>query len=503
MSQYLIGIDAGCTNSKVVIFDIYGNVKSCASTSSMRFKKRAPGFEEFDIDELWEQVQRCIKRAIKEAGIDQSEIKGIGVTSFGNGVVFLDENGGSIAPGCFSQDHRADCILEMYKKSGVYDQINSVVKGTLWAGEPGPILRWYKDYEREIYDKIGGVLLFKDFIMYRLTGVFATDLNCCGGSFLTDAQTQDYSYELMQLYGIEEMYDKLPKLATSPSEVVGTVTSEAAWLTGLCEGTPVVAGMMDILSCLVGSGATGDGVYTAIAGTWCINETHSRNIIPNASSNMPYIHKGEYLNCSYTGASGSNYEWFTRVLGDRPEMEAKEQNCSKYDILDKYISSVEPGSARVIFSPFVAQPSIHVNARANFLNIDMNTTYAELAYAVAEGVSFIHKYHTDFLKESGLPLSKIRFTGGIAKSKVWNQMFANVLRAPIEGIDCEETGALGVAIAAGIGCGIYESYEDAFEKAVKVKDVILPDESKFDILDKRYKEWSYINKVLTTYWDKK
>ena len=136
---------------------------------------------------------------IEKANINSKEIKGIGVTSFANGVVFLDKNGNTIAPGCFSQDYRANEILELYKKEGTYDKINEIVKGTLFAGEPGPILRWYKEHEREIYDKIGGVLLFKDYIMYRLTQVFATDLNVFGGSFMIDMNTMEYSKELLNL----------------------------------------------------------------------------------------------------------------------------------------------------------------------------------------------------------------------------------------------------------------------------------------------------------------
>lgn len=503
MGQYLIGIDAGNTSSKVVIFDVDGNIISTTVTPNMRFKKRGEGFEEFDVNELWNLISLCIKEAIAKAKINVKDIAGIGVTSFGNGVVFLDKYGNSIAPGCFSQDYRANDIITMYKKEGTYDKINNIVKGTLFAGEPGPILRWYKEHERDIYDNIGGILQFKDYIMYRLTNVFATDLNCFGGSFMVDMETMGYSMELMNLYGIPELFDALPKLANEPTEVVGTVTKEAAKITGLAEGTPVVAGMMDILACLVGSGATGDDTYTAITGSWCINETHSNRIIPNASSNMPYLHKGEYLNCSYTGASGSNYEWFTRILGGTARLEAQKRGVSYYTVLDELIGMVPVEKAKIFFSPFIAQPSIHVNAKSNFFNIDQNTSYADICYSVAEGVAFIHKYHVDFLRGAGLPAKTIRLTGGIARSKVWNRILANVLQVPIVGVACEETGALGSAIVVGIGVGIYKDYEEAFAKAVKVKEPVMPDKSTFPIYEKRYKEWGRLNELMMTYWDEK
>ena len=501
MGNYLMGIDAGNTSSKVVIFNENGEIISSAATPSMRFKKRGEGFEEFDVDELWKLISSCIGEAIRKAQIPSSEIKGIGVTSFGNGIVFLGKDGRTIAPGCFSQDYRANDIIAMYKEEGTYDRINEIVKGTLFAGEPGPILRWYKEHERGVYDQIGGVLMFKDYIMYRLTHIFATDLNVFGGSFMVDMDTMEYSTELLKLYGIEELESALPKLAYEPTEIVGTVTTETAKETGLAAGTPVVAGMMDILACLVGSGATGDDIYTVIAGSWCINETHSKRIIPNASSNMPYIRKGEYLNCSYTGASASNYEWFTRILGGTAKLEAIEKNVSIYEVLDELIGMIPIEKAKVFFSPFVAQPSIHVNAKSNFFNIDQNTSYADICYAVAEGVAFIHKYHIDFLKDAGLPLDVIRMTGGIAKSKVWSRIFANVFQAPIEVVECEETGALGSAIAAGIGTGVYQNYEEAFEKAVKVKNRVMPDETTYRIYEKRYKEWTVLNQIMMQYWE--
>lgn len=502
MGKFLIGIDAGNTSSKVVIFDTDGNIVSEAASQSLRFEKRADAFEEFDVEQLWSLVSVTIKEAITKGGIDPKDIAGIGVTSFGNGVTFLGKNGEAIAPGCFSQDHRADDIIAMYQKDGTYEKINNIVKGTLFAGEPGPILRWYKEHERDIYDKIGGILTFKDYIMYQLTGVFATDMNCFGGSFMIDMETMDYSKELMDLYGIPELWDALPKLAEA-TEVVGTVTEEAAVITGLAPGTPVVGGMMDILACLVGSGATGDEVYTAVAGSWCINETHSDKIVPGLSSNMPYLYKGQYLNCSYTGASGSNYEWFTRALAGTAKMEADERRISFYQVLDELIESVPVEKAKVFFSPFVAQPSIHVNAKANFFNIELDTSYAEICHSVAEGVAFIHKYHIDILRNAGFPVKVLRLTGGTARSKAWNQIFADVLQLPIEGVDCEETGALGSAIAAGLGTGVYKSYEEAFEKAVKVKPTVMPNESTYPIYEKRYKEWTRLNEIMTTYWDEK
>ena len=179
MEKYLMGIDAGNTSSKVVIFDLYGKMIATAATPSMHFKRRGEGFEEFDVTELWNLISVCIKEAVEKAAVAPEQIASVGVTSFGNGVVFLDKEGYAIAPGCFSQDYRANSIIEMYQREGTYEKINDIVKGTLFAGEPGPILRWYKENYREIYDQIGGILQFKDYIMYRLTRACLKNILSC------------------------------------------------------------------------------------------------------------------------------------------------------------------------------------------------------------------------------------------------------------------------------------------------------------------------------------
>ncbi|MFD2630032.1 FGGY-family carbohydrate kinase [Oceanobacillus kapialis] len=501
--NYLIGIDAGNTSIKTLIFDENGNEISSAGSKSVRLKARGKGFEEFGIDELWEETHACINRTIQKSGINPKQIVGIGVTSFGNGLVPLGKNGETIAPGAFSHDYRANDIIELYKKEGSFDRINEITKGTVFAGSPAPILRWFKDHEPEVYEKIGAVLTFKDFIMYKLTDVFATDANNFGGSSMLDTVNLEYSKELLDLYGIPEMFDKLPKLAQEPSEIIGHVTEEAEQLTGLPSGTPVVAGMMDVFSCLVGAGATGDKTVTAVAGTWSINLAHSENIVPNASANMPYLKKGEYVNASWTGASGVNYEWFTKVLGGNAKIEAEYKGISYYEVINELIASVPLEEAKVLFHPFVAQPSVHPEAKANFFNVDQNTTYAELAYALAEGVAFIHRYHINFLRSSGIDAEKVRLTGGIARSKEWASIFANVLELPIEVVKCEEVGALGVAIVAGVATGVYKDYEDAFAKAVKVMPAVQPNPNTYKQYNKRYKEWTLLVELMKQFWDKK
>lgn len=500
--RYLIGLDGGNTAVKAVIFNENGKAIAQASSKMHHLEPRGKGFMEYSVEELASAAYSCIRNAVEKAGIHGKDVAGIGVTSFGNGCLVVGEHGETIAPGVFSQDYRANDIVDRYVNEGTAERMQEITKGLLFAGEPGPILRWYKENEPDVYSKIGHVLMFKDYINYKLTGVFAVDANNFGGSNMLDMEKVSYSRELMELFGVPEMFDKLPKLAIEPTEIIGYVTEEAAVQTGLVSGIPVVAGMMDITASLVGAGATEEGVFTAVAGSWSINLAHSENILPNINGNLPYITKGKYLHGSWSGASGSNYEWFKNALGGEARLQAGEDG-NYFEVLDQLISSVDNNNVDVFFHPFVAQPSIHPDARGNFFNIEVNTTFAEMAYAIAEGIASIHKYHIDVLKDRGLAPEKIRFTGGIARSKVFAQIFANVLEVPIESIDCDEVGASGCALTAGVAAGVYKDYDDAFAKAVKTLPAVYPNPETFGTYRARYKEWSKLVEVMRVYWDYK
>jgi len=510
MAKYLMGLDCGGTSIKAVVFDEHGNTIGSVTQTFKRVSTDGPQYQEFDLTLAWEATKTVLKKVLDKCGVDPKDLLGIGCTSFGNGCTFLGKDGEVIANGCYSTDYRAHDAIAKLKEEGTYDRICEIVKCTVYSGEPGPILRWFKMHRPEIYNKIEHVLCFKDYIAFRLTGSAAADLNCIGGSALVDLEKLQFSKELMELYGIPEMYDKLPYLAADSSEVIGRVTKQAAEETGLAEGTPIVAGMMDILACLVGAGATEEGVFTAIAGTWSINETFHPEIIyyPGCPIfNMPWLNRSGYLLSANTGASASNYEWFMNTMGSVAR-KAADQLGIEYTaetpdivIVNQIIKSVPVGGSTVLYHPFVGQPSVHPYAMANFFNVNDTTTFADLAYALAEGVTFIHRYHYDELRSGGLEPKITRLTGGIARSDEWAQLFADSLNTPVECVACDEVGALGLAMCAGIGAGLYKDYDDAIAKCVRLRPRINPNPENVEKLNKRYAEWKMLIETMKPYWD--
>ena len=510
MTKYLMGIDCGGTSIKAVVFDENGATIGSVTESFKRVSTEGPQYQEFNLELAWEATKAVLKKVIAKVGIDPKDLLGIGCTSFGNGCTFLGKDGEILANGCYSTDYRAHDAVQAIKDEGNYEELCDIVKCTMYSGEPGAILRWYKMHKPEIYNKIEHVFCFKDYIAYKLTGVAAADMNCIGGSALVDLEKLQFSKRLMELYGIPEMYDKLPYLAADSAETIGRVTKEAAEATGLAEGTAVVAGMMDILACLVGAGATEPGVFTAIAGTWSINETFHPDIVYWRNCpifNMPYLNRSGYLLSANTGASASNYEWFMTNLGILARS-AADQLGIKYAvdtpdivIMNQVIQAVPVGGTTVFYHPFVGQPSVHGAAMANFFNINDTTTFAELAYALAEGVTFIHRWHYEELKSGGLDPKVTRLTGGIARSDEWAQLFADSLNTPVDCVACDEVGALGLAMCAGIGAGLYKDYDDAIKRCVRLRPRIEPIPENVEKLNARYAEWKYLIEVMKPYWD--
>ena len=355
MGEYLLGIDGGNTSIKIVLFNRFGQKITMRSCQSVHLKSKKTGFEEYNAEDLWKRISREIHKLLMDTKIPAKEIKGIGISTYGNGIVILGEEGKHIAPGIYSNDYRANALADELKKSDAGDVLQNITGGDLWGGQPGILLRWYKTYHPEIYRNIKHILLFGGYIIYRLTGCYTGNKNSMGGSALLDMKSGQYSEKLMRMYGIEEMFEYLPDLKEKASDIVGGVTKSAAEETGLCEGTPVVSGMMDNLACFIGSGAGVPGILNMVAGSWCVNQMVSDRIVSRASANMFYIYPGKYLTCFWSGASANNLEWLYEVFGNSI------MECCNYDSVELYqrlnhIIKKNEVYPELFYLPYIAQP---------------------------------------------------------------------------------------------------------------------------------------------------
>ena len=501
MHKYLMGIDAGLTNIKVALFDFDG---SQISISVRRFVTLNPksSWVEGDQDILWENTIRCIREVIQKGRIDASEIAAIGFCGFGLGLFVVDAEGRKIRNAVCSNDNRAVDVVENYKSGPVFGKITQINNTRTISGQSGPILRWIKENEPHNYARIGCVMMCKDYLRFRLTGEKISEPIDMSANGLLDFQKGVYSKELMELYGVSEVYDKLPRLAEASHSVVGHVTADAAALTGLRKGTPCSAGMIDTAASCVGSGIIDDSYASVIVGTWGINQALSDKSIPNMIANMYYILPGKVLVLSGGATSAINLEWFLELFGCAFEAQAQTRGVSKFEIIAEAAEKLEPGGTSVIYHPFIGSPNVHPRGRAGFHNITTGHTFADLARALFEGITFDHKRHIDLLRREGLAVKAVRLAGGGSKSALWSQMFADVLEAPIEILEAEEIAALGCALTAGVGVGVYKDYKDAFQHAVKIKSTFRPKTENTKKYLWRYEDWTILVDALIPAWEK-
>lgn len=500
LMKYLVGIDNGLTNSKAALFDLEGDEIAVASRRYQAISLE-PTWVEGDAEMLWQNTAECIQEVIAKSNVNPKDIVSVGVTGHGNGLYIVDEKGMAVRNGIGSQDARAVDIIEDYKRRGVYKEISSITISQPYPGQPAPLLRWIKEREPQNYERIAHVLLCKDLIRMKLTEECVSERNDISGSGLLDFLNAIYSKRLMELYGIPEMYDKLPRLAEASHDVVGYVSSSAADRTGLSMGTPCVAGMMDVASCAIGSGVIGPQIAAIVVGTWSINEVIADHPIPNITLNMHYL-PGKILALDGGATSAINLDWFIAQLGGKATLEAQKRGVSIFDVINEAVASLPPGGTDVIYLPFIGSPNVHSLGKAGFYNIALGHTFADVTRAVYEGVTFIHKWHTDRLRAADCEISSVRLSGGGAKSDVWSQMFADVLDMPVEVVSANEVGALGVALMAGVGIGIFQDYGEAFGKAVKIHKRFYPNPASTSSYLKRYDEWLSLVYHMIEYWDR-
>jgi len=465
---YLMGIDAGITVVKAVIFDLKGNEIAVFGHKLPR-ETPALGWMERDVDVLWNYVKKAIKDVLNKSKIKPEEIAAIGPSGHGDGIYLLDKGGRPVRKGILSPDNRAISVTEKWKKENMMDKIFSITGQKPIAGTPVALLRWLKENEADNYGKARWVVFCKDVIKHKLTGVVCTDETDASAT-LTDVKKRTYSYELLELLDMKESWDKLPEIVPG-WKICGELTAQAAKETGLRKGTPVASGLHDIDAVALGSGCLEHGQLMMIIGTWSINEV----II-----DRPTLDPEKMWACRNYGApnlwlviegsptSAINLDWFVDQCCGDERAEARKRGISPYALCDEEIQDVPIGSGGVIFHPFLFGLPTKPTARAGFYGVAGWHTRKHLLRALYEGVALCHYDHVKDFFEKGIKVVDARLAGGGARSKPWSQMFADIIGIPIKVPSGTELGARGVAMSAGIGVGLYKDHKTAVEEAVSI-----------------------------------
>lgn len=498
LGAQLLGIDVGGSVLKAALFSTTGELLAQSSKRSV-VKSDAPGFMERDQDVILESVSAAVRDVLNNPKADKTSIKAIGVTGFGNGLFLVDKNGQPTRSGIGSIDTRAASLVGEWRKAGLEDQAWNETFQPFWSGQPLPLIEWVKRNDPDSLRNASRVLSVKDVVASFLTGQLWSERTDLGSGGLFNSLKNRPAYELFEHVGLPEMIDLIPEGGIAkPHEVIGHLTASTSELTGLPVGIPVVAGTTDNLAVVIGSGISDANQLSVVGGTWGLNQVLSSSPVTDRSvfQSIPSHIDDLFLLVESTPNSMSNFDWYLRNLFALPE-DIKKENL--YDYCDnQYLLSQSDRSNSVMFMPQLFGSPRHPKRTGSLLGLTGNTTPQQILAAVYEGIIFEHRFLVERLPTSDAMLP-VRISGGVLRSKVWQQLYADILGRTIEVPDTEEVGAKGIAMVAGVGVGVFANYDQAAKEMCHVEGQFSPRSSARKTMENRFARYASVREALADF----
>lgn len=495
----LLGIDNGLTVTKAVIFDVDGTPLSVARRRVPQSMPAARHVER-DMNGLWSATAEAIREALEGCGRPADDIVGVAATAHGDGLYLLDRERHPLGPGMLSLDSRAGQIAEELSAGSLGRDILAVTGQLPHASAPSTLLVWLKRHDPERFGRIAHILACKDWLRFCLTGTIGTDRTEASTSF-TDVRGQDYSLQALRLFGLEDILGALPPIAGS-AEVVGHVSRDAAALTGLVEGTPVVAGLHDVTASALGIGGHREGTVAIVAGTYSINEVVSSTPVVDARwFCRNAIEPGQWNNMAISPASAANYDWFLDTLCKADHRQAAESGQSIHALLGPEIEAALARPSAVFFHPYLFGSPYGASPSAGFVGLRGWHDRGDMLRGVLEGIAFNHRIHVDALRER-FPFDSARLTGGISRNPTFAQLFADCLGMPVTVTETEEAAAWGAALCAGAGVGLFAAPSADPRKLDDLCRTYRPDSTRSAAMESRYRLFLDIAESMMPLWQR-
>ncbi len=488
--MYYIGVDLGTSAVKLLLMEGNGNICNIVSNEyPLSFPH--PGWSEQKPEDWWEAVVDGIKKLVN--GYDVSQVAGISFGGQMHGLVILDKDDKVIRPAILWNDGRTTKEVNYLNNEIGKDKLSQYTANIAFAGFTAPKILWVKENEPENFAKIAKIMLPKDYIAYKMTGIHSCDYSDASGMLLLDVKNKCWSKEMMEICDVRE--EQLPKLFES-YEVTGTLTVEAAAALGLTTNCKVAAGAGDNAAAAVGTGTVGDGgcnISLGTSGTIFISSREFGVDRFNALHSFDHADGNYHLMGCMLSAASCNKWWMDEIIGTKDY--AKEQEPITDDKL---------GENNVFYLPYLMgerSPHNNPDARAMFIGMSMDTTRADLTQAVLEGVAFAMRDCFEIARDLGINITETKICGGGAKSPLWRKIMANVLNINVNIIESEEGPGLGGAMLAAVACGEYASVQEAADKIVKVIGTVKPDPELAKKYDDRYAKFKEIYPTVKSLYD--
>ena len=462
--QYYIGIDLGTSAVKLLLVDEQGRIER-EVTKEYPLSFPHPGWSEQNPEDWWKAVQHGVLQLTEH--IDKSAVRGIGVGGQMHGLVALDEDDAVIRPAILWNDGRTGEEVAYLNDTIGRDRLSALTANIAFAGFTAPKLLWMRRNEPENFARIRKIMLPKDYINYRLTGVHSCDYSDASGMLLLDVEHRCWSKEMLAICGVDEAW--MPQLFES-YEPIGAIRGFVSGALGLPRDCIVVAGAGDNAAAAVGTGVVGEGgcnISLGTSGTLFISSKQFAVDPNNALHAFAHADGGWHLMGCMLSAASCN-KWLCEEILHTTDYAAEQTG----------ITDDKLGNNHVFFLPYLMgerSPINDTNARGTFTGITMDTTRADLVQAVLEGVAFAIRDSFEVAKSLGIAIPRSFLCGGGAKSPLWRKIFANVLGIPLDMVKTEQGPGYGGAMLAMVGCGVYPSVQAAADALVELASTTEPD----------------------------
>jgi xylulokinase len=465
-----LGIDIGTGGTRALLVDERGAVRAGCTSLHEDMRMEKPLWAEQRPENWWDAAVDAIRRVLAKAGVSGSAVRGIGLSGQMHGLVLLDRSHQVIRPSLIWCDQRSQPQVDAVNAKLGRDKVLKFIANPVLTGFTLPKLLWVRDNEPQNFERARKMLLPKDYVRFRLTGDFASEVSDASGTAVFDVVNRRWSYEMMDALGLDRTL--LPECYES-SDVTGKVSAEVAGLTGLVQGTPVVGGGGDQASSAVGNGIVEEGIVSCTLGTSGVVFAHMEKVAYDPAGRVhTFCHavRGKWHVMGVTQGAGLSLQWFRNQLAPG----------TSYDALTEEAAKSPAGAQGLFWLPYLMgerTPHLDAAARGGWIGLTNSHTRADLIRSVIEGVSYSQRDCLDIIEELGVAVNSVRASGGGAQSAFWRGLLAGILNKRVVTLETQEGSAYGAALLALAGTGAYSSVPEVCRAAIRETDSVTANET--------------------------
>lgn len=455
-----LGIDIGTGGSRALLVDERGAVRAGFTAPHEDMRMERPLWAEQRPENWWDAAVSAIRGVLAAAAIPGSEIRGIGLSGQMHGLVILDAANAVIRPSLIWCDQRSQSQVDAVNAKVGRAKVLEFIANPVLTGFTLPKLLWVRDNEPQHFDRVRKMLLPKDYVRFRLTGEFASEVSDASGTAVFDVVRRRWSFEMMDALGLDRSI--LPTCHES-TDVTGLITREVAELTGLRAGTPVVGGGGDQASSAVGNGIVEEGIVSCTLGTSGVVFAHMEKVAYDPAGRVhTFCHavRDKWHVMGVTQGAGLSLQWLRNQLAPG----------TAYDALTAEAAHSPAGAQGLFWLPYLMgerTPHLDASARGGWIGLTNSHTRGDLVRAVIEGVSYSQRDCLDIIEQLGVTVNSVRASGGGAQSPFWRRLLASILNKRVVTLETQEGSAYGAALLALAGTGAYASVPEVCRGAIR------------------------------------